>query len=164
MNKTINNDAMVEFNMAMAGKSSITPYEALFQLTKALVGVKLFTVMETDLVNNIAQRSYTSDPQSYPASGCKPVERDDWFNLVFTEQKAFVANTIDDIVKVFPDHELIWSLGCGSVVNLPIVIDGDAVGCINLLHEEHFYTKARLEQIVKSLTVPCQTAYLRAQS
>ena len=42
-----------------------------------------------------------------------------------------MANTKEDLAKIFFDHELIWSLGCGSVINLPIVIGGQVVGTLN---------------------------------
>jgi hypothetical protein len=40
---------------------------------------------------------------------------------------------------VFFDHALIASLGCASVLNLPVKHDGRILGTINLLHEEAWY-------------------------
>ena len=103
-----------------------------------LVGAKLFTVMTVDWDNERAGRIFTSHPEAYPVSGSKPIHRDAWFDVVHKERKPFVANTIADIAKVFPDHETIWGLGCGSVVNLPIEIAGAMVGTVNLLDAEQF--------------------------
>ncbi len=89
-------------------------------LVREVIGARLFTVMLSDMKAGLARRAYTSDPENYPASGTKPTHRNEWFDIVHGERRAFVANTIDDIAKVFPDHELIKSLGCESVINLPV--------------------------------------------
>lgn len=145
-------------------KSGTKPFEALHKLVENTVGAILFTVMEVDLEAGLAIRSYTSDQENYSASGSKPIHRDDWFELVCVERQPFVANTIKDIEKVFPDFDLIWSLGCGSVVNLPIIIRGDFVGTINLLHEEHYYTSERVEIISKFLSKPSVQAYFMSRN
>jgi len=60
---------------------------------------------------------------------------------------------------VFFDHALIASLGCGSVLNVPVVWDGRSLGTINLLHEEGWYdaSDAALGLVFAALAVP---AYL----
>ncbi len=73
-----------------------------------------------------------------------------------------MANTIAEIAKVFPDHELIWSLGCGSVVNLPIVIGGKVVGTMNALDAEHHYDQERVA-VAERLRLPAKAAWLAAQ-
>lgn len=155
--------ALTIFETAFAGKS-VAPFTALHQLADAVVGVKLFTVMETDMAAGVARRSFSSDPEAYAVSGSKPINRTEWFDRVHIERKPFVANTIADIAEVFPDHELIWSLGCGSVVNLPIAVDDAFKGTVNLLHEEHFYTPERVELIAMHLSGPAERAYTATHS
>jgi hypothetical protein len=46
---------------------------------------------------------------------------------------------------VFSDHEIIRSLGCESVINVPITIGGKVMGTINCLHEAGYYTRERVE-------------------
>ena len=137
-------------------------WKALRELTAAVAGFKLFTVMTVDLVHEEARRAYSSHPVDYPVSGTKPIHYDSWFEIVHKQHKPFVANTIADIAKVFPDHEKIWSLGCGSVVNLPVIIDGQLAATINMLHEEHYYNPARVELIEKYLSLPAKRACLAA--
>lgn len=139
-------------------------YHNLYRLADELVGVKLFTVMETDMELNLARRAFSSDPENYPVSGSKPITRNHWFDIVFTNRAPFIANTIAEIAEVFPDHELIWSLGCGSVVNLPLIVKDEFVGTINLLHHEHFYNAERVDLIAKHLPTPAQRAYLATKS
>ena len=152
--------ALTKFDAAIATmKTCDAAWEALRVLSQALVGGKLFTVMTVDWENERAGRVFTSHPEEYPVSGTKPLHYDSWFDVVHKERKPFVANTIADIAKVFGDHELIWSLGCGSVVNLPIEIAGAMVGTVNLLDAEHFYTAERVAA-TEALKLPAKTAYL----
>ena len=154
--------ALVTFDRAIATmKGGDDAWQALRVLSQALVGAKLFTVMTVDWENERAGRVFTSHPEEYPVSGTKPLHYDSWFDVVHKERRPFVANTIADIAKVFGDHELIWSLGCGSVVNLPIEVAGAMVGTVNLLDAEHFYTPERLA-MTAHLKLPAKTAYLAA--
>jgi hypothetical protein len=137
-------------------------WAALQDLASTIVGFRLFTVMTVDMVKEEACRAYTSHPAQYPVSGTKPIHYDAWFDIVHRQQKLFIANTIADIAKVFPDHEKIWAMGCGSVVNLPVVIDATLAATINMLHEEQYYTDARVALIEKYLTDPAKRAYLAA--
>ncbi len=137
------------------------PWQALRRLADALVGARLFTVMTIDKANERAGRVFTSDPKSYPVSGTKPIRYDSWFEIVHQQRQPFVANTIADIAKVFPDHETIWALGCGSVVNWPVEIDGDMVGTVNLLDVEHYYNPERVA-LCRHLSLPAKTSFLAA--
>jgi len=57
---------------------------------------------------------------------------------------------------VFFDHELILSLGCASVLNVPVVWDGRTLGTINLLHEAGWYdeTDVPVGQLFAVLAIP----------
>ena len=154
---------LADFDQAIAGSAQPDEcWKALQNLTGAVAGFKLFTVMTVDLTNEVARRAYSSHPADYPVSGTKPIHYDSWFEIVHKQHKLFVANTIADIAKVFPDHEKIWSLGCGSVVNLPVIIEGQLAATINMLHEEHYYSPARVELIERHLSLPAKRACLAA--
>lgn len=153
--------ALAAFDHAIATQNGPdAAYAALEALTKVVVGVKLFTVMEADMEAGVSRRSYSSDAESYPVSGSKPINRTRWFDAIHVERRPFVANTIADIATVFPDHELIWSLGCGSVVNLPIFIADTFMGTMNILHEELFYTPERVRLVTEVLSIPAKLAFL----
>jgi len=131
-------------------------WRALEDLAKDVVGHRLFTVMTVDIAVELARRTYSSHPAEYPVSGTKPLNRTHWFDIVHRERRTFVANTIDEIAEVFPDHELIASLGCGSVINLPIVLEGDLVATINLLDAAGHYTQERVERAEERLAIPAR--------
>jgi len=151
--------ALTTFEAAMSSaKTEVDAFEALCVLTKATVGAKLFTVMTVDMEAMLARRAYTDDAENYPTSGTKPITINSWFEQVHGRKETFVANTLDDIAKVFPDSELIGKLGCGSVINLPILIEGELVATVNMLHEEGYYTPERVAQAKEILTAPAQAA------
>ena len=145
------------FDLAIsAAQDSNAAWEALQELSAAVVGHKLFTVMTVDIGAGLARRAYTSHARDYPASGTKPIHRGEWFDIVHGEKRCFVANTIADISRVFPDFELIASLGCGSVMNLPVVLQGELAATINMLDAEHHYTPERVLAAEALLAIPAK--------
>jgi hypothetical protein len=139
-------------------RDSAAGWQALAALAAAEVGHRLFTVTVVDMAAGLVRRAYSSRPQEYPASGTKPLHGNtgDWFDTVFNRRLTFVANTIADIAKVFPDHELIASLGCGSVVNLPITLAGGLVATVNLLDAAGHFTPERVATAEARLALPAR--------
>ena len=156
--------ALSAFDAAIAkAKIAEEAFTALQDLARATVGAKLFTVMLVDMEAEISRRAFTSDPENYPTSGTKPLNYGPWFDIVHRQRQFFVANTIEDIAKVLFDHELINQLGCQSVVNVPIILKDELVGCMNLLDVAHHYTPERLQIIRDVLLVPAKLAVLAAR-
>jgi transcriptional regulator with GAF, ATPase, and Fis domain len=135
---------------------------ALEQICKQNVGHILFTVLLYDPERREHERFYSSHPDAYPVSGRKPLSDGPWASQVIEKRQPFVANTIEEIATVFKDHELIRSLGCGSVLNLPVVFGGSVIGTVNLLEETGYYTPERVAQGMSLL--PEATAALIATS
>ena len=135
---------------------SAAAWKALEDLAEAVVGHLLFTVTVADVSANVVRRAYSSRPTEYATSGTKPLRGNtgDWFETVFNQRRTFVANTIGDIAKVFPDHELIGSMGLGSVVNFPVVLGRELVATINLLDVTGHYTPERVTPIETQLAIP----------
>jgi transcriptional regulator with GAF, ATPase, and Fis domain len=155
---------LARFDAAIAkAKTADEAFTALQDLARATVGAKLFTVMLVDMEAELSRRAYTSDPVSYPTSATKPLNYGPWFDIVHGKREFFVANTIEDIAKVLFDHELINALGCQSVVNVPIILKDELVGCMNLLDVAHHYTEERLQTIRDMLAIPAKLAVLAAR-
>ena len=149
--------ALHQFDRAIStARDTASVWKALEDLSRAVVGHKLFTVMTVDMAAGLARRAYSDHPAEYPTSGTKPIHRDSWFDIVHGRQQSFVANTLADIAKVFPDHELIGALGCGSVINLPVVLGGELVATINLLDAEQHYTAERVVAAEQILSIPAK--------
>jgi hypothetical protein len=140
--------AMDRFQSALEAKSEgdASPFLPLNELVEATVGVKLFSVTVFDLTESQASRVYSNMPDAYPVLGTKPMVPNDWSACVFDNHRTFVANDIETIATVFPDHELIRSLGCESVINVPLILDGKVRASLNCLHEAGHYTPARVAQ------------------
>lgn len=137
-------------------------WKALQAFSAAVVGHRLFTVMTVDMNAGLARRAYTDHPAEYPVSGTKPIVRNRWFDIVHREKRSFVANTLGEIAVVFPDHELIASLGCGSVLNLPLIVRNELVATINLLDAEGHYTEERVAAAQSLLPVPAKLCWALA--
>ncbi|MGP1355526.1 GAF domain-containing protein, partial [Roseicyclus sp.] len=98
-----------------------------------------------------------------PVSGEKPLQSGRWTDVVEGRHETFVANTIEEIADVFPDHELIRSLGCESCMNVPVVVGGAVIGTLNCLHEAGHYTPDRVAA-AEALKLPGAAAFLLAAS
>jgi hypothetical protein len=157
-------DSAPAFAAFLAALSAATqpehPFRALHELTLATVGARLFTVTSVEDQGRLARRSYTSHPHEYPVSGIKIVEPSRWNDIVLDRRDCFVANTLDEIAEVFPDHALIGSLGLGSVVNMPVILRGQIGTTLNLLDVAGHYTPERVDFIIRHLTLPTMAAQL----
>jgi len=122
-------------------------FVALNQLAQRNAGAIIFTCSTFDSVTQQAMRIYTNQPGEYPVSGLKNVVENRWTRHVLDQGQTFVANETGGFADVFPDYELINSLGCHSVVNMPIIISGKVLGTVNLLHEAGYYTPERVQQV-----------------
>lgn len=151
----------IEFYSALAAADAQpkTTFDALWHLTAETVGAKLFTLMSFDQKTGVAERFYSNMPEAYPVSGTKPVNPTHWSRQVLQEQRTFVANDIGGIAEVFYDHELIKSLGCESVMNIPVVIAGQVAGTVNCLHEAGFYTDEKV-RAAEALKLPAAACFL----
>jgi GAF domain-containing protein len=130
---------------AIAGPN---PTQAAFKVTEDLtrqhVGFKLYTATTSDRVTAEAGRVYSNNEAAYPVYGKKPVEPNAWTRIVLDGHQPFIANTIAEIAEVFPDHDLILSLGCESVLNVPVIVAGEVLGTINILDAAQHFTPARV--------------------
>ena len=135
-------------------------FEALGDLVAKALGIKLFTVMTMDFTGGVARRAYSSHPVEYPVSGDKPIHRDAWFEQVHDRGQPFVANSIEDIAKVFPDADTIAALGCASVVNIPVRVQGEILGTLNLLDVAGYFDPATVTRCEELLRVPAVACFL----
>ncbi len=134
-------------------------FSRLYELVNKSIGIKLFTLTTFDIPNAEAQRVYSNMPKEYPVSGTKPIERSAWTKVVLDRHESFVANNINDIAKVFSDYKLIDSLGCQSVCNLPIVLDGKLLGTVNCLDEENYFSSEKVKEL-EQIKLPALACFL----
>jgi hypothetical protein len=124
---------------AAASPGQPTPlFGVAYKALDSLIGAKLFTILRLR-PDGSTERIYTSDPAAYPLSGRKPRNETPWYEKVILARQHYFGPTKEHIREVFFDHELIFSLGCGSVINVLVLYDGRVLGAVNMLHEEHWY-------------------------
>ena len=151
--------------LAAALSAAVTRAEALDALhaySQVAVPVRLWTVMTVDLEAGVARRAWTSAPGAYPVSGTKPVPENDWFVGLAERGEPFAANSYREIAAVFPDHEAIAALGCGSVLNLPVMLGGSLSATVNLLDEEGRFGPEAVAGARAALALPALAAVATA--
>jgi hypothetical protein len=131
-------------------------FAALDSAMGKAIGHKLFTILVIHPGADESQRYYSNMPQAYPIGGRKPINRTHWFQRVLGDGVPYIGRTHEDIADVFFDHALIRSLGCESVLNVPVRWNGRSIGTINLLHEAGWYGEADIApaQAFAALAVP----------
>ena len=122
-------------------------FRALDRALAAAPGHILFTVLVHHPARRESERFYSNMPTEYPVGGSKPVTNSPWMQTVIERGEPYIGRTREDIKDVFYDHELIWSLGCESVLNLPVRWRGQTMGTLNLLHRAGFYDTAHVEPV-----------------
>jgi hypothetical protein len=121
----------------------IESLESLYAVVQEQLGVRLFTVLAFRDDGAEMERIFSSHPAEYPPGGRKVVAQDvapDWLAACLTEQVPFFGRTSEDVDRIFKDSELIRSLGCGSIINAPIVDRGTTVAALNILDAAGTYT------------------------
>ena len=114
-------------------------YHALDKVLADTIGHTLFTILRYDDATNESARIYSNKPAEYPTAAKKALSGGNWADIVLTRGEAFIGNTPDDLRAVFADHELIASLGCESVLNVPVRWKGRTLASLNLLHTRAWY-------------------------
>ncbi len=133
-----------------------TSLRAIDALAQRIFGHKLFTVMRHRADSNEVERIYSSNPAAYPVGGRKQKQGTRWGRIVLDEGKPFIARNEAELRASFPDHELILSLGIGSIMNIPVMFKGQCVGTMNVSGEAGQYGEedVRPGRILAGLIVP----------
>jgi len=154
-------------DVAKAAAASGQPaplFTALDGAMRKAIGHKLFTILVVDHAARHSQRYYSNMPDAYPVGGRKPINETHWFQRVLGKGECYIGYNYADITDVFFDHELIRSLGCESVLNVPVRWNGNSIGTINLLHEAGWYSEADIAaaEVFAALAVPGLLEVIRA--
>ena len=131
-------------------------FRAVDAALKAAVGHILFTVLISHEAARESERFYTNMPDAYPVGGRKPITDSPLMRQLRVEGRPYIGRTAADIEWAFYDHELIRSLGCDSVLNMPVRWRGQTVGTMNLLDRAHAYDESHLPVVraISTLALP----------
>ena len=122
-------------------------YKKLDKIIKRNIDHKLFTLTVVDRSIKYVERVYSNNTKIYPLLGTKPIPKNSWTNKVINNKKYFFGESKNQIKKLFFDYKIIHSLGCGSIINIPILNNKKILGTLNVLHEEKYYTKKSVNNI-----------------
>lgn len=127
-----------------------TVFQQTFDAMRQDPGVILFTALQWVPERSGLRRLFTSHPADYPVGAEKTVEiSPGWLGTVIEDKKPFLAADLDGLREVFTDSELIQRLGCGAVINVPVLDDGaNVVGVLAMLDVEGRYTQQSVETAV----------------
>lgn len=131
----------------MKNSTSETAFAALHQAIIDKVGIREMTISMLDHEKQLARRAYTSNAEVYPVSGLKPMTVDLWSEAVLDQGKTFVTNSTEELIPHFFDHEVINSLGCEAVTNIPLKSAHGVVGTVNLMDRAGYFTDERVASL-----------------
>ena len=122
----------------------------------ATIGHKLFTVLLCQPDQQEAGRVYSSNPEAYPVGATRRIVEFPLKQRLLIEGEHYIGRDADDLRRAFADHDLIFSLGCESVLNMPVHWRGRTLGALNLLHQAYWYSEADvpLARVFAQLAVP----------
>jgi GAF domain-containing protein len=112
------------------------------RVAQRVLGHKLLTVMRHIAPTAEVERVYSSNPRAYPLGGRKHKQGTPWGEQVLDRGEIFIARNPAELRAAFADHELIASLGIGSIMNVPVTLQGRCRGIVNLSHDAGHYGEA----------------------
>jgi hypothetical protein len=119
-------------------------FAALHAFADALVGAKIFTVLAFDFGRQEVKRLHTSDPVLYPAGATDKLYDTIWERTLIGEKKPLVLNDHAALSTLLPEVDKLRAKGAGAMLNLPVVIGGEVLGALNMLHDSGRYTSERV--------------------
>ena len=131
-------------------------FRKIDRLIKRLIGHKLITFTVIDKSKQYVERIYTNNSRVYPLLGTKPVPRNKWSKTIIRDKKNFLGKNKKDIKKLFFDHDTIFSLGCGSIINFIVKFKNMPIGTINVLDKEYKYSQNDIKKldIISGFMIP----------
>jgi hypothetical protein len=131
-------------------------YAAADALVQTVIGHRLFTILRVHPGGSEVERVYSSNTAAYPVGGRKTKRGTPWSRAVLDRGEVFVARTADEVRDAFDDHELIFSLGVGSIMNVPIGFRGRRLATMNISHEAGWFREQdqAASRLIASALVP----------
>ena len=135
-------------------------YAAIDNLVQDVIGHKLFTMMRVHEATEEVERIYSSNTDAYPVGGRKQKRGTPWSRVVLDRGEVFVARNPDEVREAFADYELIFSLGIGSIMNIPLAYRGRRLGTMNISHDAGWFNgdDAAAGKLIASFVVPSLVA------
>jgi hypothetical protein len=135
-------------------QSQFSSLEAASEAASSSLGTTLFTVMVIAEENTSVARIFTTNSVAYPVGGRKLLDKSQtspiWLDKVIVGQEAFVGLDRGAVRTFFKDHETIESLGCGCIINVPVISEmGVTIGSMNFLAPEGTFDEFSEEMAIQ---------------
>lgn len=102
------------------------------------IGCRLFTALAVR--PPFVERVHTNQPDAFPLSGRKRLDASPWGAHVIEGGDIWLGRDAEDMKRMFPDHETIARIGCGSCINIPVLHKGATIGSLNILDAPNAYS------------------------
>lgn len=124
---------------AHADRSPRIIWDELERSLTEIFGQTLFTVLAYNDATKRLCRLHSNRLDINPVGGVKRVSQSRWVEHVLFRGEIFIGSTREDLKAVFSEYETLWSIGCASVLNIPVRRAGVTIGTLNLLGPAHQY-------------------------
>ncbi len=110
------------------------------------VGARLATVSLWRPESRDLVRVHTSLPEVYRLGGISAELGDDWVQQCVVRQESYLVETPSDLESdAFEHHDTLAALRLGAAINAVVAVDGEFLGCLNLLDGPGSYTAEDLK-------------------
>jgi hypothetical protein len=146
--------------LSAGAQAPMALYAAVDELVQQVIGHRLFTMMRVHEATSEVERIYSSDPLAYPVGGRKQKRGTPWSRVVLDRGEVFVARNPDEVREAFADHDLIFSLGIGAIMNIPLAYADRRLGTMNISHDAGWFTDehAAAARLIAAFVVPALLA------
>jgi hypothetical protein len=131
--------------LSAAATDPMQVYAKVDAVVRDTVGHKLLTVLRFVEESQEVERLYSSDMKTYPVGGRKQLKTINKDHSLAASGEIFLAANEAEVKHTFPDHELIFSLGAGAILNAPIRHAGRRLGTLNCCGLANSYGPKQIE-------------------
>lgn len=119
----------------------------LGELFTSLPGVRTMTILATAPDRSIVHRIGSSDAAHFPLGGFDPIDDGAWCRRIFGDRLPVIGNTPEEMAAYIPEAQQLAAMGYGATICVPVLIEGEVRGTVNLLGEAQAFTPERLAEI-----------------
>ncbi len=152
----ITRDDIVHIMRLTAGPDRNAAWAAIDALVTRLYDRRLFTALNHLAATAEVERLYSSNTDAYPVGGRKQKKDTHWGKKTLDEGELYICHNAADIERTFFDHALIFSLGVGGMVNVPVMLGGRCIASLSISAGNDRFSQADAPAlaIIAALTVP----------
>jgi hypothetical protein len=152
----ITRDDIVHIMHLTAGPDRNAAWAAIDALVTRLYDRRLFTALNHLAATAEVERLYSSNTDAYPVGGRKQKKDTHWGKKTLDEGELYICHTAADIERTFFDHALIFSLGVGGMVNVPVMLGGRCIASLSISAGNDRFSEADAPElaIIAALTLP----------